>query len=77
MKAILEYIKNNSTLLFKNHSKNSLKAIFDSKGFWLSEEAQIVYNKIKNQPHLYVAWTLQNEGYYYVGKSFQNGGRWK
>jgi hypothetical protein len=77
MKSILDYIKNNSTLLFKHLSKNSLKAIFDSKGFWLSEEAQIVYNKIKNQPHIYVAWTLQDKGYYYVGKSFQNGGRWK
>jgi len=77
MKAVLDYIKNNSTLLFKHISKNSLKATFDSKGFWLSEESQIVYNKIKNQPHIYVAWTLQDEGYYYVGKSFQNGGRWK
>lgn len=77
MKAVLDYIENNSTLLFKCSSKNSNNAIFDSKGFWLSEEAQIVYDKIKKQPHLYVAWTLQDSGYYYVGKSFQNGGRWK
>jgi hypothetical protein len=77
MQLIKEFVKENSTLLFKHVSNKDQVAIFDSKGFLFTEEAQTKYNEIKNQPHLYVAWTNNQCGYYYVGKSFQNGGRWK
>ncbi len=70
-------IQENSVLLFKCDEANPLNAIFDNKGFHLSAEAQNKYDRIKNKPHLYVAFTKGKQGFYYVGKSFQKGGRWK
>jgi hypothetical protein len=40
-------------------------------------EAQKKYDLIKNLPHIYVAWSNSDAGHYYIGKSFQKGGRWK
>jgi hypothetical protein len=62
-------------LLFRHLPNNTLASIFDNKGFSFTTETQDNYNRIKNEPHLYVAWT--NNGNYYIGKSFQIGGRWK
>jgi hypothetical protein len=70
-------IQENSVLLFKCDEANPLNTIFDSKGFHLSTEAQNKYDRIKNIPHLYVDFTKGKQGFYYVGKSFQKGGRWK
>jgi len=70
-----EYIKKNATILFKTDEKNNLEAIFDEKGFWFHPITQSVYDRIKNLPHLYVAFT--ENGNYYVGLSNQQGGRWK
>jgi hypothetical protein len=76
MDIIKNYVRNNSQTLFKNVDTIN-NVVFDNRGFYFSKEAQIVYNQIKDLPHLYVAWTESREGFYYVGKSFQNGGRWK
>ncbi len=75
MQIIEEFITTNCDLLFRHSQEDHLVAIFDSKGFVFTQEAQTNYNKIKSQPHMYVAWS--ENGYYYIGKSFQNGGRWK
>ena len=77
MQLIKNYVKENYSLLFQHHKDNQFAAIFDNKGFIFTAEAQKNYNSIKNQPHLYVAWTNHEKGYYYIGKSFQVGGRWK
>jgi hypothetical protein len=77
MQLMEDYVMKNSTLLFSHLEENNRLALFNNKGFSLSSVTQTIYNKIKNQPHLYVAWSRNENGYYYVGKSFQNGGRWK
>lgn len=77
MQLIKNYVKENHSLLFHHQPNNTIAANFDNKGFCFTAEAQNNYNIIKNQPHLYVAWTKNENGYYYVGKSFQLGGRWK
>lgn len=77
MQLIKNYIQQNYSLLFHHQPNNILTAIFDTKGFRFTVDAQNNYNLIKNQPHLYVAWTNNVNGYYYIGKSFQSGGRWK
>jgi hypothetical protein len=77
MQLIKDYVKENYCLLFHHQPNNTLISIFDSKGFSFTKDAQTIYNLIKNQPHLYVAWTNNKNGNYYVGKSFQLGGRWK
>jgi hypothetical protein len=77
MQLIKKYIRENYSILFQHEPNNILTAIFDHKGFSFTEEAQYHYNLIKNQPHIYVAWTNDENGYYYVGKSFQLGGRWR
>jgi len=77
MQIIKNYVRENSKLLFEYQSESNHIAIFDSKGFFFSAGTQTFYNQIKNQPHLYVSWTENIKGHYYVGKSFQNGGRWK
>ena len=74
MDRIKEYVSNNNVPLFKTHNENPLLAFFDNKGFYFSESAELEYNQIKNQPHLYVA---NGNDSYYIGKSFQKGGRWK
>jgi hypothetical protein len=77
MQLIKNYVRQNYSLLFQHYPQNTLTAIFDSKGFKFTDNAQKNYTIIKNQPHIYVAWTNHVNGYYYVGKSFQKGGRWK
>lgn len=71
------YVKNNSELLFKHLDSSTNLAFFDNKGFSFTDNSQARYNVIKHSPHLYVAWTDSDNGYYYIGKSFQKGGRWK
>jgi len=77
MQLIKDYVRENSSILFQHTPNNVLTALFDTKGFSFTSAAQNNYNIIKNNPHLYVAWTNDENGYYYVGKSFQVGGRWK
>ena len=77
MQLIKDYVKENYSLLFQHQPENTLISIFDNKGFSFTKDAQNNYNLIKNQPHLYVAWTNNEDGSHYVGKSFQPGGRWK
>jgi hypothetical protein len=77
LEKIQNYVQNNSSLLFNHVENNPLLALFNTKGFALSLAAQAAYDKIKNEPHLYVAWADGQNGYYYIGKSFQQGGRWK
>jgi hypothetical protein len=77
MQIIKNYVKENSSLLFKYHSVDYKKALLDNKGFYFTDETQKIYNQIKDKPHVYVAWCANQNGYYYVGKSFQIGGRWK
>ena len=74
---IKHYIENNSVPLFNTLDKNSLSAVFDDKGFFLSSEAQEKYKKIFDEPHLYIAYIKNKKGTTYIGKSFQKGGRWK
>ncbi len=74
MDKIKEYVSNNNYSLFKTKLKNKLLAEFDTRGFYFSEVAEKFYKKIKNQPHLYVAFGNNS---FYIGKSFQVGGRWK
>jgi len=74
MEQIKEYIKKNNFSLFKTDSSDKLSAQFDSRGFHFSEDANTFYNTIKNYPHLYVAFGNNS---FYIGKSFQSGGRWK
>ena len=71
---IINFVSINSQPLFRTTTDDNLLASFDDSGFWFSDEAQRDYNNIKNDPHLYVAY---GNGWYYVGKSFQPGGRWK
>ncbi len=75
--AFESYIGENSVRLFKTHSEDYLNAIFDEKGFHLSMEAQQKYDQVKSTPHIYIAFTKNVYGHYYIGKSYQNGGRWK
>jgi hypothetical protein len=74
MKQIKDYIRNNNFSLFKTNSQNKLIAQFDSRGFHFSDDAKYFYTTIKNDPHLYVAF---GNNAFYIGKSFQLGGRWK
>jgi len=76
MDIIKNYVRNNSQTLFKNVDTIN-NVVFDNRGFYFSKEAQIVYNQIKDLPHLYVAWTDSEDGFIYVGISNQEGGRWK
>ena len=73
---IKNFVINKSHILFKSN-ENILSIPFDNKGFFLSENAQKVYDQIKDLPHLYVAWTDCVNGFFYIGKSYQPGGRWK
>ncbi len=74
---LLNYILNNESVLFKKAADNTEFAIFDSKGFWFDKTSQLKYDLIKHKPHLYIAFDKTVGGFYYIGKSFQNGGRWK
>jgi cytoplasmic iron level regulating protein YaaA (DUF328/UPF0246 family) len=76
MNTIKNYVKNNSQTLFKSvDTINNI--VFDNRGFLFSDKAQAKYNEICDLPHIYVAWVDGNDGFLYIGKSFQNGGRWK
>jgi len=66
----------NPVLLFKTLPGQPILAIFDEKGFFLSDEAKEVYNLVKDLPHIYTA-RLKSENYFYFGISNQVGGRWK
>jgi hypothetical protein len=74
---IIEFILSNSFLLFRCDPNTPLKALFDNSGFFFSEEADGAYREIKNSPHLYVAYSENPDGHFYIGESFQQGGRWK
>jgi hypothetical protein len=63
----------NASPLFKT-VKGGL-AVFDRKGFFMSDEAKVEYARVKNEPHLYAAYKVG--GAMYIGKSFQRGGRWR
>ena len=71
---IIKFVRSASKPLFKTSTDDNLLAYFGNRGFSLSEEAKSDYSKIKDDPHLYVAFG--NE-WYYVGESFQTGGRWR
>ncbi|MEM3550904.1 MAG: hypothetical protein QXV01_07435 [Candidatus Bathyarchaeia archaeon] len=66
----------NPVPLFKTLPEQPLLAIFDEKGFFLSERAKEAYDLVKNSPHIYVARRI-SENYFYFGISKQVGGRWK
>lgn len=74
---IIAYVHENSVPLFMCDQEIPLRAKFDDKGFFFSDQAADIYATIKHSPHLYVAFTENPNGNVYVGKSFQNGGRWK
>jgi hypothetical protein len=71
------FVENNSVPLFKTIPNNPLIAVFDESGFFLSSAAQAEYDLIKDEPHLYIAFTKDDNRSTYIGKSFQKGGRWK
>lgn len=76
MDNIKNYVKNNSQTLFR-YNNLITETVFDNRGFFFSEEAQIIYGQIKNLPHLYVAWTDCEKGLFYIGESNQPRGRWQ
>ena len=71
---VINFVRSNSKPLFRTTTEDNLLVSFDDKGFQLSDEAKRVYDNIKNDPHLYVAFGSE---WYYIGESFQPGGRWK
>ena len=71
------FISDSGNPLFKKNPEKSLTAIFDKEGFWFDSRTENIYNQIKGKPHIYVAFTNNQNGYYYIGISNQNGGRWK
>lgn len=62
--------------LLRAASDEACLALFDDKGFFLSQAARQVYDKVKHLPHIYVA-RLESGTAYYFGISTQRGGRWK
>ena len=77
MQLIKNFIEINSSLLFKHLPLETKTAIFDDKGFIFTDKTKNIYDSIKNEPHLYIAYSKSTMESIYVGKSFQNGGRWK
>lgn len=76
MNKIKNYVKNNSQTLFKSvDTMNNI--VFDNRGFLFSDKAQAKYNEICDLPHIYVAWVDSKDGFFYIGESFQKGGRWR
>ncbi len=73
---IIAFIQNNSVPLFESDNSGTV-AFFDDKGFNFSELASVKYKELCDFPHLYIAFTRNKKGFYYVGKSYQRGGRWK
>ena len=74
--ALWELALAHPVFLFRTLSEGSLLAVFDEKGFSLSQEAQQIYKPICSLPHVYTA-RLETENAYYFGISNQSGGRWK
>lgn len=66
----------NPVSLFRTTVDDPLLAVFDEKGFFLSQQAQRVYDRVKDLPYIHVA-RLESENAYYFGISNQHGGRWK
>lgn len=77
---ILPYIETNKVKLFKTDPINSDLAIFDNKGFKLSDQADSILNELDpltnerfySLPHLYIAFMeekLDEPNHIYVGKS--------
>ncbi len=62
--------------LFRTTKHDPLVAVFDNKGFYLSEQAEQIYEQIKSKPHIYVARS-ESGNYLYFGISNQRGGRWQ
>jgi hypothetical protein len=73
---MLAFVRLHELPLFETDKANPLIALFDSRGFWFSEAAEAAYIEIRTEPHLYVAHRRSESGWY-VGKSYQGGGRWK
>jgi len=76
IKSLWKSVLANPVPLFRTATDKPLLAVFDEKGFFLSQEAQRIYNQVKSLPHIYVA-RLVSENTYYFGISNQHGGRWK
>lgn len=51
-------------------------AVFNNGGFYFSDLANHEYQPISDLPHIYIVYRKTHEGWY-VGKSNQQGGRWK
>lgn len=66
----------NPVPLFLASEDDLVVALFDDKGFFLSNEAERLYDILKSKPHIYVARLASNDAIY-VGISNQQGGRWK
>jgi hypothetical protein len=72
--------------LFETDSEDTMVALFNAKGFFLSATARKQYDqemeldgkklKLKDLPHIYATRT-QSENDFYIGISNQKGGRWK
>ncbi len=62
--------------LFLALENDSMVALFDKNGFFLSPEATKIYGKIKSKPHVYSARSESGNNIY-IGISNQSGGRWK
>lgn len=77
LQKIKDYVLSNSVSLFKCNEFLFGRALFDKRGFYFSTDALEQYKIIRDYPHIYVAFTKTEEGFYYVGKSYQVGGRWK
>jgi hypothetical protein len=77
MDSLLNYINENSVLLFQHAKDDPCQVCFDTRGFFLSEKATSLYLSLRDTPHLYVAYTNTDSPSAYIGKSYQKGGRWK
>jgi hypothetical protein len=62
--------------LFRTVEADSMLALFDQKGFFLSSSVKAAYDSIKNSPHIYVLRLISDDVIYF-GKSNQRGGRLK
>lgn len=67
----------NPVPLFRTAEDNPLVALFDDKGFFLSEEAKKVYQEIIPRWHIYAARSGASNDAIYIGKTTQTGGRWQ
>jgi hypothetical protein len=71
----------NPVPLFRTLENDPLVAVFDDKGFFLSDEAKEEYQKMEAEyhttHHIYTARFKSNDDAIYFGKSRQKYGRWK